>query len=1241
QTDPVFQLLPQPTALVSRRRRLKRFNPAFAAALGGDQEDLRHADLGDLVCQEDREGLVRAFDAALQGTAGEHEARIQRPDGERRPYRWQMAPGPAGEYVVVTGTETTGTHSTPPAPTDAAAPDSEQLMALIYGSAVVGIALTDVAGRFIRTNAAFERITGYASADLAGQHFDLLFREEQRPLAHDRHNRVIRGEPILNNHVDLDLFRRDGVRIVGNWGHARVVGPAGEILVVTTLTDVTERRRAERALRDAKERFEIVAEASSDAIWDWNIPGGECWWNSGLERIIGSPGDRERSRPESWLSRIHPDDRERVEQSLAGVLAGTENDWEQEYRLVHADGSIARVLDRGRVMRDEHGTAVRMAGAVIDLTRQREAQDALRRSEERFARAFFSSPIALSLTTLEDGRYVDVNDAFLDMYGFLREEVIGKTSRELNVWGDAGDRDRILRELRANRGSLREFEAPYRTHAGEIRTSVTSWEIIEIEGQQHLLCIAADVTARHRAEQALREAEQYRRSVVSAAPVMLLALDLDGRFTLVEGTGLQALDLEPGTLVGKSAWEQFESTPALTAAIRRTLAGEQLALEVMLGKVAAEMRLSPLRNENGDVTGAILVGTDVTARREAEQARQLAEDRFNAIVANMPVIVWATDARGLCTFSRGGALQDGVLMPGLAVGRDLFELYADNPAVVANLRRALAGEAFSATVESLGRWYETVHTPIREGGKVVGLIAVSLDITHRREDDLNHRLMAERLRSIASNAPVILLAFDRNGRFQLADGAALGHFQINPEALIGRTAAEIFGKDSPQIGDMKRALAGEEFSIVREFAGRTWDTHLSNVRDESGEVVYLIAVATDITERRRTEEALLQAQKLESLGVLAGGVAHDFNNLLVGIMGNAGLALLDLPEGSPAREAIHAIQTAGQRAADLARQMLAYSGKGRFVIEPVDLNALVHEMGQLLRVSIPKNATLRYALDAGLPPVDADATQLRQVVMNLVVNAADAIGERDGIITIATTLVEADRALLAESFLSPELEPGTYVSLEVRDTGVGMDGATRARIFDPFFSTKFTGRGLGLAAALGIVRGHKGAIRVNSQPAEGSVFTLLLPASAASAPATTAEEAKPQDWSAKGTILVVDDERTVRTVLGRALQRLGLEVLEAEDGAAAVELFAANAARISCVLLDMTMPRMNGDEAFAEMQRLHPGTPVILMSGYNEQDTLAHFPDSRPAGFVQKPFEITALCATVREVIGLDRPASA
>jgi CheY-like chemotaxis protein len=334
------------------------------------------------------------------------------------------------------------------------------------------------------------------------------------------------------------------------------------------------------------------------------------------------------------------------------------------------------------------------------------------------------------------------------------------------------------------------------------------------------------------------------------------------------------------------------------------------------------------------------------------------------------------------------------------------------------------------------------------------------------------------------------------------------------------------------------------------------------------------------------------------------------------------------------RESLESIQESARKAADLTRQLLAYSGKGRFVVEPFELSALVREMTSLIEVSVSRNCVVRFELAEQLPSVQGDVSQFRQVVMNLVVNASEAIAGRSGVIAVRTGATECDRATLDAAWVRDPLTPGLYVYVEIEDTGCGIAPDVQARVFDPFFTTKFTGRGLGLAAVLGIVRGHHGTIQLQSQPGRGTRFRVLLPAAIRSQADSPAPKRPSSAWRGSGTILVVDDEETVRVLARKALQVLGFTVLTANDGREGVQAFREHGDHLRAVLLDLTMPHMRGDEACREFHKIRTDIPIILSSGYNENEVEASFAGLPLAGFIQKPYSMSDLREKLRSILG-------
>jgi signal transduction histidine kinase/CheY-like chemotaxis protein len=414
-----------------------------------------------------------------------------------------------------------------------------------------------------------------------------------------------------------------------------------------------------------------------------------------------------------------------------------------------------------------------------------------------------------------------------------------------------------------------------------------------------------------------------------------------------------------------------------------------------------------------------------------------------------------------------------------------------------------------------------------------------------------------------------------------------------------------------------------------ELADRVYSIQAAPIADEA----YANLYGLDITERRKLEERLAQAQKMEAIGLLAGGVAHDFNNLLVGVIGNASLAQEMVAPGSKVAPLLDRIVRTGEQAAHLTRQLLAYAGKGQIVVEALDLSQVARAGADLVRASIPGKIALHLDLAAGLPLVNADRSQLHQVFLNLVINAAEAVGSGPGRISVRTGIRDLEAPELRTSS-GAELRPGRYVCLEVTDDGCGMDEDTLGRIFDPFFTTKFLGRGLGLAAVAGIVRTHGGGIQVESVLRQGTRFTVLLPAAEVAAAPQPESEAGVLDLRGMGRILLVDDEDIVLELGQAALQRQGYDVLIAASGPAALRVFEREAAQVDLVILDLSMPGMGGEDVLPELKRIRSEVRVVISSGYTQDDAMKYFRGLPVAGFIQKPYTAAKLAAEVKRALG-------
>ena len=538
---------------------------------------------------------------------------------------------------------------------------------------------------------------------------------------------------------------------------------------------------------------------------------------------------------------------------------------------------------------------------------------------------------------------------------------------------------------------------------------------------------------------------------------------------------------------------------------------------------------------------------------------------------------------------------------------------------------------------------------LRDDGRKI-LVGFARDVTERRQAEERFARLSRHHKLILDTVVDGLLGVDGDGVITFANPAAAVMLGAHAaDLLVGREADSLCaaGKDGDDARhSLHQALSdgatgtNVESALLR-IDGESFPVEFSitRIRETAGKSGAVI-VFRDITrrrnaaqERRTLELQMEQAQKLESLGLLAGGIAHDFNNMLVGMLGNACLALEQLPDEDAVRRRVQRIIGACERASKTVHQILAYAGRATCEVSPLDVNELVAEMTDFMRAALPSNIDLAIDLDPAVVQIQADSGQLQQVLTNLIVNASEAIGQEAGSIRIRTELIELSESHINSELPGRDLKPGSFVGMRVTDSGCGMTAATAARIFDPFFSRKGAGRGLGLAATHGIIRAHGGGIRVDSAPRAGTTFTVVFPVTELSNEISEAPEARAA-VCAGATALVIDDEEDVRDVVRMILENRGCRVLLAEDGARGIDVFREHADEVDVVLLDMTMPGMGGAEVFKRIVAIRPDARVVISSGYSEQDIRARFDDApRLAGFVHKPYTADALVESLSEVV--------
>lgn len=669
------------------------------------------------------------------------------------------------------------------------------------------------------------------------------------------------------------------------------------------------------------------------------------------------------------------------------------------------------------------------------------------------------------------------------------------------------------------------------------------------------------------------------------------------------------------------------------------------------------VRAFPVRKADGEIFRIAGIAQDITDWKTAVKALEASEERLRHITENALDIVfrWRFYPSGAFEYISPSAQRITAIPP--------ERFYADPEILQEHIHHddremmlQVVGQIRQGKMPSWEGafrwkgpdektfWMEGSVVPVFDpSNKVVAMEGIIRDVTLRRRSEQALLESEKQYRGIFDNAGVGVVVTDPvNQRIEWVNRRATQMFGYSPAELKKMTSEKLTHPEDRELSrNMADRINEETKSITFEKRYLSKDGTVIWARlnvsplekDEAGNATKCITVIEDISDLKTMESKMQHAQKLESLGVLAGGIAHDFNNILMAVLGNASLARHKVPDGSELATYIEKVLDAAQHAAELTNQMLAYSGKGHFQVAPLDLNQTLEGMRSLLDTVIPKKIRLKLDLEQGVPAIMGDGTQIRQVIMNLITNAADAIGDGPGTIQAGTGQLYCDREYLQKTLLGEELEEGQYVFLDVIDNGCGMNDEIMGRIFEPFFTAKEEGRGLGLAAILGILRGHGGAVAVSSRPGEGSTFRILLPASEKPVKPAKSHQEELLSRARDALLLVVDDDPMVLDVAAAMLEEAGFKVISAEDGIKAVEIYKAEQDRIDAVLMDMSMPELGGQDAARQIKALDPAARIILSSGYTEMDILPEESSRMVDGFIQKPYRYEDLIKTVEEAL--------
>lgn len=888
--------------------------------------------------------------------------------------------------------------------------------------------------------------------------------------------------------------------------------------------------------------------------------------------------------------------------------------------------------------------------ALEDVTDRHAAELARDESRARFTAAFDVCPLPFAMMRMADRTLVAVNDAFATFHGYAREELIGRCTDDLEFYADAFERDLVRTEMARN-GRVRDRRLKMRSRDGRVRTVLASVETVPIDGVSYGVAVFADVTANEEAEGELRATQELFSKVFSRSPLAKsIVRAADTSYVDVNEAYLQLFGYAREELMGKRVVDlpffvegHVEVAGEVAGEEMRrghgSIRGKHLKLRTKSGAIIDAV----LSSERIEIAGETMLSTtiqDVTARTRAERALRESEERFARAFERSPLpsaisrvrdrIMVAANDQWLAAFGRG---REEI------VGKSAADIpMYGNEAEGVRIRKQVERDGYARNVDLRfvrkdGSLFDVIWSvEIIDIGGEPHYLGTLQDITDRKRAEEALRDSEERFRQLAENIREV---------FWLYDTATKQVVYVSPayEEVWGRSVdavvadpddwmSSIHPEDRALVLDWKtRESYDETYRIVRPDGTTRWiHDRAVPVRDAAGNIVRMAGLAEDISERRVLEEQLRQTQKMESLGMLAGGVAHDFNNLLAVIASSSGMLAEDLPATGEQRELVEEIDAAVQRATGLTRQLLAFSRKQ--VVEPkvIDINAAVQDTRKMLRRMVGEDVLLQTSLEPELGNVKVDPGYLVQVLMNLAVNARDAM-PRGGTLEITTRRITVDEAQVRSH---PDVSAGPAVQLSVADTGCGIAPETLAHIFEPFFTTKEQGKGtgMGLAVVHGIVEQAGGFIEVESEIGRGTTFHVYLPI--VQAEPTRHEEVAGALAVGAERILLVDDDEYVRRAAARALRARGYTVLEAADGRAALAQLREG---IDLLLTDVVMPRMDGRQLAELACATHPELKVLYTSGYTDDAIVRHGVADGDFELIEKPFRVSTLATRVRQVL--------
>ncbi len=1075
---------------------------------------------------------------------------------------------------------------------------------------------------------------------------------------------------------------------VDRWLEADVYPSGAGVLVI--LRDITSARKQ---ARDLDERLRLALSFGKMGVWECDLKTRRVRWSPELEALHGVPAGTFDGKTDSVLSLVHPEDQDALRRAFwDGMQQGS---LAHEFRVIWPDGSVHFLYSRGKVTRDDRGEPATMLGISVDITEQKRAARELQSKLEQMqvlsglaeavnlahqpAEIYLAAVQGLTHAVGADNAGVLIFDsddvmrfkAWSGLSDEYRSAVTGHSpwrrgapdartiavpdvlldpsiSTMLPALEKEGIRALAFIPLLGNGGVIGKLMLYY-NQPHEFRTE-------ELQIAQTIATHVGFATERRHTELALRDSEELFRATFFQAAVGITQATLSGQFRLVNDRICEILGYSRAELLGMTFLQitHPDHCEACVHAIQRLLNGEitsysteKRCLRKNGSPVWVRVNVSLVRDHNHEPQYFIGVMEDSTERIQVESALRESEQRLTLALSAARLSVWHCDLRekSITLSPPNAALGDPrtfaewVALIHPDDKKRLLALAAESVVKKQNLETEFRVVLPDGTL----RWtLSQAAVMLNEAGEAARLVGVSLDITERKQAETALRESEELFRNLADTAPVMMWMSGVDKLCTFFNKTWLSFTGRTLEQELGNGWAEGIHPD-----DADRCFAAYcsafdarldfhiEYRIRRADGAYRW-LLCSGVPHfaPGGAFAGYIGSDIDITDLKRAQVEDAERQKLESLGALTRGIAHDFNNLLGSVLADAELAELEAASGASPAEHIQRIKAVAVRAAEIVRELMIYSGQDQADLGSVDLSRLVEEMLELLKVSISKHAILKTDLRNGLPAVRGNAAQVRQIVMNLIINASEALGEKDGLIHVATSFAGRN----VPAFAGTNLADADYLCLSVSDTGSGIGQEQQARIFDPFFTTKFAGRGLGLAVVQGIVRAHAGAIHLSSTPGQGSTFQIFLPcADVPERPsAPTSPDLASEINGAAATLLLVEDEDALRTSVSKMLARKGFSVVGARDGSAAVDLLRNHPAQIDIILLDMTLPGTPSREVIREAQRTRPSVKVVLTSAYSREMVAQSIDASIVKDFIRKPFQVGDLVKLLRATLDSD-----